>query len=166
MIAYCPDRGEADGRGGAIGANAPFGRISRLLLLVAGAAIILSSTAAIAHIMEWFPASATGSDAIRAPDEASPAIALDPLPLAVGRRRGKTGCTGCGAIVSMRDVGASRGDKPGGPRAETSVQAAHYYEFTIRMRDGSSRVITDANPSAWRVGERVHVIDSVTLSRK
>jgi hypothetical protein len=32
------------------------------------------------------------------------------------------------------------------------------YAITIRLRDGSMRVITDAHPAKWRPGERVTLI--------
>jgi hypothetical protein len=168
MIAYCPGRGDVDGRGGAIAVNAPSWKVSRLLLLVAGVGIILSSTAAIAHIMEWFPAPAVGSDEIRALDESSPAIAPGPSARAAGRSRSKSNCSGCGVIVSIREVGNNdtAASKPAGLFANIQARPGKSYEFSIRLRDGSSRVITDANPAAWRVGERVHVIDSVNLPRK
>ena len=44
-------------------------------------------------------------------------------------------CPECGVIVSTRGN-----------------------EFTVRMADGSSRVIEDANPARWRAGERLMVI--------
>jgi hypothetical protein len=166
MIAYCPGRGD-DGAG-VIGIDAPSGRISHVLLLIAGALIVLSSTAALAHMMDWFPAPAAGPDEVRALDEYSSAVAPGALSHAAGRSHRRAGCAGCGAIVSIRELGGSGviGSKTAGAFAEVAVQPAKYYEFTIRLRDGSKRVITDANPAAWRVGERVNVIDSVTLSRR
>ena len=44
-------------------------------------------------------------------------------------------CPECGVIVSTRSN-----------------------EITVRMADGSSRVIDDANPARWRTGERLMVI--------
>ena len=44
-------------------------------------------------------------------------------------------CPECGVIVSTRSN-----------------------EITVRMADGSSRVIEDANPARWRAGERLMVI--------
>ena len=44
-------------------------------------------------------------------------------------------CPECGVIVSTRN-----------------------HEIIVRMADGSSRVIADANPARWRTGERLMVI--------
>ena len=35
------------------------------------------------------------------------------------------------------------------------------YEITVRLQDGSSRVMSDTNPGRWRLGERVKVIDGL-----
>jgi hypothetical protein len=168
MIADCPGRGDVDGGGDAIDVGAPSGRVPHLMLMIAGVVIVLSSTAALARMMEWFPAPAAGSDEIRALDESSLAITPGSLPRVAGHRRGKSSCIGCGAIVSIREArsNGAAGSKPAGPFAEIAAQPAKSYEFTIRLRDGSMRVISDANPAAWRVGERVNVIDSVTLSSR
>jgi outer membrane lipoprotein SlyB len=55
----------------------------------------------------------------------------------------KTGVNASGRIAA----GGETGRKPG-----------RNYEITIRLRDGSMRVITDANPARWRHGERVTII--------
>jgi hypothetical protein len=73
----------------------------------------------------------------------------------------KAKCGGCGAVVSMREIRPT--DVTDRPDAESAMQSAAYYEFVIRMPDGSNRVVTGANPEAWREGERVTVIDRVTL---
>ena len=39
------------------------------------------------------------------------------------------------------------------------LMAARSYRFTVRLENGSQHEILDANPSAWRIGERVNVID-------
>lgn len=53
-------------------------------------------------------------------------------------------CPDCGVVESMRDVAGTQ-TEPG-------------REITIRLQDGSMRVITDANPAKWRQGERVSII--------
>jgi outer membrane lipoprotein SlyB len=35
------------------------------------------------------------------------------------------------------------------------------YEITVRLQDGSSRVMIDTNPGRWRLGERVKIIDGL-----
>ncbi len=76
-----------------------------------------------------------------------------------GHRKAK--CPGCGAVVSMREIMPDAiSDRPG---AESLAQDLAHYEFTIRMSDGSTRVITGINSEAWREGERVTVIDPTTV---
>jgi outer membrane lipoprotein SlyB len=58
------------------------------------------------------------------------------------------------------------GEEHAQPNTGNPARSASHYEITIRLRDGSKRVIVDANPAVWRVGERVSVIDSKTLARK
>jgi hypothetical protein len=57
------------------------------------------------------------------------------LPAASPARR-KSRCEECGWIESMRET-----------------------EITVRLRDGTSRVIVDAHRGALRLGERVVIID-------
>jgi len=42
---------------------------------------------------------------------------------------------------------------------EKRVKTSKSYEITIRFEDGSTRVLTEANPPAWRPGDRVRVVD-------
>jgi len=53
-------------------------------------------------------------------------------------------CPDCGMVESTRDV--------------AGTQPEQSREITIRLPDGSIRVITDANPAKWRNGERVSII--------
>jgi outer membrane lipoprotein SlyB len=54
-------------------------------------------------------------------------------------------CTECGSIESIRET-------------ENESEAS---EITIRLQDGSSRVMIDANPGGLRPGQRVKVIDGL-----
>jgi hypothetical protein len=56
-------------------------------------------------------------------------------------------CAGCGMVESMR------------PRVSDAADASERYEVTVRMKDGTIRVIPDANPGSWRIGERVTLIE-------
>jgi hypothetical protein len=80
--------------------------------------------------------------------EARPALSVESAAPAAEpserRVRRRPRCEECGRIES---IGASHDP------AESSR------EITVRLDDGSSRVIVDANPAAWRPGERVMVID-------
>jgi hypothetical protein len=50
-------------------------------------------------------------------------------------------CGHCGRIEAKREI------------------APRVYEYTLRMADGSSSVFHETLPAAWRVGERVGVIE-------
>lgn len=120
-----------------------------LPLLITGIAVVLFSTAGIARMMGWGPGSTGESGGI---------VALD--------REAPSRCPECGMIVSMREI--ERHDEDSGPGAAAGVTAANRdeirvnttrsYEITVRMADGSSRVIYAANPARWRTGERLIVI--------
>ena len=61
--------------------------------------------------------------------------------------------------------GATGGVVAGNP-GETRVESTRSYEITVRLADGSSRVIIDAKPASWRPGERVIVIDGADPSNR
>ncbi|MBE0627144.1 MAG: hypothetical protein IH606_20280 [Burkholderiales bacterium] len=74
-------------------------------------------------------------------------------------------CAECGVIEAMREVGvpdARAGiDAPGGKagrRGGAEAAPLRNYEITIRLRNGTMRVIRDASPANWRHGEPVTVI--------
>lgn len=56
--------------------------------------------------------------------------------------RVKAKCGTCGFVQSVRRV-AARGDSPA------------TYKITVRLRDGSTHVHTEAAPNGWRRGQRV-----------
>ncbi len=117
--------------------------------------VILFSSAGIAHIAGWNPAldSDTSSDAgdVQVPG-ALPAV--------------KVKCAECGVIVSMREIELSNdstgfditGKAAAGDLNSTQAKSTKSHELTIRLADGSIRVISEANPARWRLGERVVVI--------
>ena len=138
-----------------------------LPLLITGIAVILFSTAGFARMMGW------GSNST---DESGDILALDqtaPVP-ATSEARAKPRCPECGVIVSMREIKARNEDSgPGaagglvaGNQDETRVKSTRSYDITVRLADGSSRVINDANPARWRTGERLMVIDGVKPSNR
>ncbi len=96
--------------------------------LLMGIAVILFSTAGIARVMGWGSNSTEGSSDILALDQSAP------VPTA-SAARARPRCPECGVIVSTSN-----------------------YQIIVRMADGSSRVIDDANPARWRTGERLLVI--------
>ncbi len=67
----------------------------------------------------------------------------------VGRGRGKELATVAGAV----------GGAVAGHQIEKTVKATKTYEITIRMEDGTTRVVSEPNPPAWRPGEKVKFIN-------
>ena len=139
-----------------------------LLSLIAGATVLLFGTAGGAHIGGWPFGTGDGRSAravIGALDtrvDDPGALAADGAPLASAadapaRRR----CAECGVIASIREVGAY--EEPAiaglGGNDAPPLMAARSYKFTVRLENGSQHEILDANRSAWRIGERVNVID-------
>jgi hypothetical protein len=130
-----------------------------LRLLVGGIAAILVSGIAL------------GSLAIRAQDISpmrTPArpTAATPEPGIAETGAGAHRCAECGVIESTREFEPSDAKTGTGAsgriavcsRAETGRKATRSHEITVRLRDGSVRVITDAKPARWRHGEQVTII--------
>ncbi len=67
----------------------------------------------------------------------------------VGSGRGRDVATVIGAV----------GGVVAGNEIEKRAKASQRYEVTVRLDDGSSRVVQEANPPTWRAGDRVRVVD-------
>lgn len=142
--------------------NAQTKKPLRLSLLAGGIAAILVSGMAIGSLV----ISAQGLDGAFSPDE-PPEAAAAPAIAASGERTHK--CPECGVIESMRIIEAADEntgvDAPGrivaGSRNEIGGKPPRNYEITVRLRNGSRRVITDANPAKWRLGEQLTIIAGV-----
>lgn len=51
-----------------------------------------------------------------------------------------------------------------GHEIEKRVKSTKSYEITVRFEDGSSRVITEPDATAWRAGDKVKVVNGVIQS--
>jgi hypothetical protein len=131
-----------------------------LPLLVGGVAAILVSGIAIGSLA----ISAYGSNGILAPAE--PPEATEAPAIAAPDARANNRCGECGVIESTREIEAPE-DKTGVnasgriavcTRGGIGRKTVRSHEITIRLRDGSMRVVTDAHPARWRHGERVTII--------
>jgi len=137
---------------------------SWLAPLITGITVVLFSSAGIARMMGWGPGSSEDSGDMLEPDHV----------LVTGEARARPRCPECGVIVSVRQIerrtedngpGAAAGAAPGNGD-ELQVTTNWTYEITVRMSDGSSRVVEDANPAEWRTGERLIVIGGVKPSSR
>jgi len=143
------------------------GKSAYLPVLVTGIAIILFSTAGIARMMGWGSTSTDESGDV-------PALNQRASVPTTSEARARPRCRECGVIVSMREIAShdedsgpgAAGEVTAGDRDETRSKSARSHEIVVRMADGSSRVIDDANPASWRAGERVIVIDGTNPSRQ
>lgn len=123
-------------------------------LLIGGLAALVAGGIAIGYLATSALGAGTAFGAASLPAAvAAPAIGARPATA--------YGCAECGRIASTR-----RTEAPDAP-AEVNVagvggvieaKLARPYEITIRLRDGSMRVVTDAHPASWRPGERVILI--------
>ncbi len=142
--------------------NAQVKKFLHLPVLVGGTVAILVSGIVIASLA--FSGQELGG--VAAPAEAFETAAVPAIAAPATRARR---CGECGVIESVREINApdekaaveSPGRSPTGKRGEIEAKPLGIHEITIRMQDGSMRVITDAKPARWRHGEPVTIIAGV-----
>jgi hypothetical protein len=81
------------------------------------------------------------------------AVDHDALPALIEAKASARHCGHCGRIESKRELAPSVAH-PWAPLVS---------EYTLLMPDGSRSVFRETHPAAWRVGERVGVIDGMDL---
>jgi hypothetical protein len=135
--------------------NIPAVRARHLQWLLGGVSAILFCGLAVAalSIPPLIPLRAV---APKAP-VAAPAVAV---PAARGVR-----CTECGIVQSTRKLEPENAmiDVTAGNAVATHQSARQVFETIIRMQDGSTRIITDVEPSRWKRGERVVIMAGNSL---
>jgi outer membrane lipoprotein SlyB len=157
----------------------PHRRYPSLPQLMVGIAVILFSTAGIAAIMGWRSSTdhpdraiappvsaANATNAAKAVALAAPAVQKRARAKAKAKARALGKCAECGLIESIGDInerpddsGAGATDaSSAGDRITQSLDSTAPSEMVVRMADGSRRVISNANPALWRLGERVVII--------
>jgi hypothetical protein len=101
------------------------------LLIATLAAVLLSAASlVVASVVGWLP------------DQAAAAVSHPAGAAGSAGVRATAKCAECGFVASVRRV-AARGNAPATD------------EITIRLRDGSTHVHTEAAPNGWRRGQRV-----------
>jgi hypothetical protein len=112
------------------------------------------------------------------------ASATDPqsfsaAPQASSSRRSQATCRECGVIESIvpierfgdargaakarvRNAGSDSGREPGSAVAIGGTERS--YDVTVRFRDGSTIVFSEATPRSWRTGSRVIAIAGARTS--
>ncbi|MBY0268556.1 MAG: glycine zipper 2TM domain-containing protein [Burkholderiales bacterium] len=66
---------------------------------------------------------------------------------------------GGGTGKQIATVVGAVGGAVAGNEVEKRVKATKSYDITVRLDDGSTRVINEANPPSWRNGDRVKIVD-------
>ncbi len=142
------------------GIQSPF-----LRLQVSGSAVILLSLGAMATLMVGMPSVAAVSPA----PTFAPAVSTgDAKP----RYRG--GCEECAVVTSIREIEPLDSGIHSGPGSKATKEsgnamtgeALRRLEITVRMRDGSTRVIDQARSANWRVNERLIVIGGASTGNE
>jgi hypothetical protein len=163
-----------------------FVRLARLPMWIAGSSVCILATLGIVAISRTIPASYANirddgapSKHAAAPARPANARAADTqahraLEAVTVDRRNRPSCPECGVVESMRQIERSSesgrqeavahkatkgvaGDSPGSAIAANAATRKGY-EFTVRFRDGSTAVFSEASPRTWRLGSRVMVI--------
>jgi outer membrane lipoprotein SlyB len=71
---------------------------------------------------------------------------------------------GGGSGQKIATVVGAVGGAVAGNEVEKRVKSGKSYEITVRLEDGSSRVIQEASAPSWRAGDRVKVINGAIQS--
>ncbi len=66
---------------------------------------------------------------------------------------------GGGTGKQIATVVGAVGGAVAGNEVEKRVKASKSYDITIRLDNGSTRVINEVNPPSWRNGDRVKIVD-------
>lgn len=66
---------------------------------------------------------------------------------------------GGGSGKQIATVIGAVGGAVAGNEVEKRVKATKSYDITVRLDDGSVRVINEVNPPSWRNGDRVRIVD-------
>jgi len=141
-------------------------------LLLWGIGMMLLSTAGLAALMAWMPAPTGASRdilTVSSSEHEKPGAAMDEATLPVkGKAPRKLKCRECGLIESIRETARqgeaillTAADRPAAESRNGPAAGSAAREITVRLDDGSNRVIVDMNPARWRLGDRVSVIDGL-----
>lgn len=129
-------------------------KFSTVSILIAGLAAVLFSSVALTIVpaTTWRAGPLPGTPAAAVPAYAGAAAPLADSQADAGEARAKDRCRECGVVESMR--------------ALASMEASAGHEITVRLLDGSTRVLSDAGFASWRLGERIIVIGGPDLARR
>ncbi len=108
------------------------------------AAVVFSTVAMASAPVSWLYHSSIDAVAVQELPDQAPMVASA---AGTSKVRGRGRCDTCGVVATIRRI------EPIGDLLAT-------YEFTVRLRDGSTRVSSAASQSKWRVGDSIMLIGS------
>lgn len=114
-----------------------------LTLQMGSITVVVLSLGAVAALMAVMPSVAAVSPS---PTFAHAEPADEPQP------RVHAACEQCAVVTAMREI------KPLEHEINSSAESTRRYQVTVRMRNGSTRVIEQARPANWRMNERLILI--------
>ncbi|HWI15242.1 MAG TPA: hypothetical protein VNT02_13355 [Burkholderiales bacterium] len=129
-----------------------------------GIAVVLAIVAALSVLVgptfREAPRSSASRGLLAASAEPGPTLSQEARPGIRARAR----CAECGVIVSSSET-ETLSELMDGRTASTPALVSSRRWITVRLADGSSRVINDATPADWRLRERVIVIGGLAAVR-
>lgn len=170
--------------------NTQVNKPPHMLMWIAGIAVILFSVVGIASFMGWTSKDDASNNATPAKSSTNMSNPFKAKCADCGRiesvreivTRGEG--TGLGAVggavvggVVGNQVGAGRGKDlatvagavggaVAGNEIEKRTKSTKSYAITVRLDDGSSRVINETNPPTWRPGDQVKVNNGTIQSNR
>lgn len=140
-------------------------RTPSLRLQMGDMVVVLLSLGALAALIAVMPSVAAVSPA---PTAAHVVSAIEP------KLRYRDGCEQCAVVTAIREIEplGHEGHSGAGSSATKDIgnvmteESARRYDITVRMRDGSIRVIEKAGPANWRVDERLILIGGTSISNE
>jgi hypothetical protein len=122
-------------------------RLPIALACFVAAVVFASVAAASSPLMSWMDGAVEGAESLTALPAPDTGVATPVAPANTARARGRSTCDSCGVVESVR-------------RLEPAAGMPAFYEMTVRLRDGSSRVTSIANTAQWHAGDRIMLIGS------
>jgi len=109
-------------------------------MLIAAIAVIVFSVLGMAAMVGWMPGARSGGSAAGKAADASGAGAISPRPTAI------PSCDDCGTVESIR-----------ADKIEKDMKSTVTYQVTVRMSDGTTRMVQEAALPDLVIGQRVRV---------
>lgn len=145
-------------------------KVSALLPTIVGIVLVLIGAAVGARMMGLLPNSIGAFGGMRNIELVSDAAAESGTSVRLpGNGRVRRRCPECGVIASVRAIDSNASNPASNLYAGGGgVQgiATNRYEVIVRLDGGARRVMVDTNPTRWREGERVIVIDGTIPSQR